>query len=275
MKLSGIYAAITTPFDHNGDLYRTKVEHNLSRWNACALAGYVVASDAGEGRLMAHDEKIALWELSAKHAAEGRTLIADVSVDGVREAADLAKAAAHAGFHAVCAEGPRQYDSAGLFFRALADRSPLPVIVMGQDGAAVSGLSQHPNIAGAVVDAGQLAGISAREGFLLLTGSAGCLFDALKAGAQGAVLGFASAAPYGAIAVWEAFRTREEEAGLDWQSRVARAAESIRKYGVPGLKHAMDLNGYYGGPPRLPLAALGMEARQDIERAFEGFSGKS
>ena len=39
MKLSGIFAAITTPFDHQGDVYRAKIEHNLSRWNANALAG--------------------------------------------------------------------------------------------------------------------------------------------------------------------------------------------------------------------------------------------
>jgi len=48
MKLSGIFAAITTPFDHNGDIYRTKIEHNLSRWNATTLAGYVVGSSTGE-----------------------------------------------------------------------------------------------------------------------------------------------------------------------------------------------------------------------------------
>src|SRR5579863_5508541 len=106
MKLSGIFAAITTPFDHNGDLYRTKIEHNLSRWNATSLAGYVVGSWAGEGALLAHDEKVAVFELSAKSAAEGRTLIADVSVEGVREAADLAVHAAGFGYHAICARPP-------------------------------------------------------------------------------------------------------------------------------------------------------------------------
>ena len=46
-------------------------------------------------------------------------------------------------------------------------------------------------------------------------------------------------------------------------------------YGVAGLKHAMDLNGYYGGPPRLPLMPVSMEGRAEIARAFEGFSGKT
>lgn len=297
MKLSGIFAAITTPFDHNGEIYRAKIEHNLSRWNANALAGYVVGSSAGEGVLLAHDEKIAVWELSAKSAGEGRTLIADVSVEGVREAADLACQAARLGYHAVCAQVPYYYggltyaaESQALFFRALADRSPIPVIILNETGVfgdddlsanAIVDLSQHPNIAG-VIEAGCLGmGFgrlisSVRPGFQVLVGSAPYLWDGLESGAHGAVLPLAAAAPYGAIAVWEAFRTREEEAGLDWQNRISHPAVLVTDiYGVAGLKHAMDLNGYYGGPPRLPLMPVSMKVQAEIARAFEGFSGKT
>jgi 4-hydroxy-2-oxoglutarate aldolase len=270
MKLSGIFAAITTPFDHNGDIYRTKIEHNLSRWNATSLAGYVVGSSAGEGVLLAHDEKIAVFELSAKSAGEGRTLVADVTVEGVREAAGLAGHAARLGFHAVCARPPVYYRQASqtLFFRALADKSPLPVMVWG-DECDLPGVSQHPNIAGAVRSRGA-------QGVSVLIGSAPDLWSGLKGGAQGAVLDFAAAAPYAAIAVWEAFRTREEEAGLDWQERISGPSDLVTNvYGVAGLKYAMDLNGYYGGPTRLPLPPLTGEARVEIERAFAGFSGKT
>ena len=273
MKLSGIFAAITTPFDHKGDIYRTKIEHNLSRWNTTSLAGYVVGASSGEGALLAHDEKILVWELTAKYAAEGRILIADVSVAGVREAADLAEQAKRAGFHAVCAQA-----STPLFFQALADRSPVPVIVDATGGsAAVVTLAQHPNIAGAIVKDGVKPILeSARAGFQVLIGSTPDLWNGLKEGAHGAVLPLAAAAPYGAIAVWEAFRTREEEAGLDWQARIAHPGELVNEiYGAAGLKHALDLNGYYGGPPRLPLIPLAGEARQEIAEAFEGFSGKS
>jgi 4-hydroxy-2-oxoglutarate aldolase len=45
------------------------------------------------------------------------------------------------------------------------------------------------------------------------------------------------------------------------------------KYGIPGLKHAMDLNGYYGGPPRLPLTYPSPEAKQEIEQAFTDLKG--
>ncbi len=297
MKLSGIFAAITTPFDHHGAIYRVKIEHNLSRWNSTALAGYVIGSSAGEGVLLAHDEKITVFELSAKNAAAGRTLIADVSVEGVREAAELAGHAARLGYHAVSAQVPHHYaglingeESQVLFFRALADRSPIPVIlldeqgVFGDDDLSVSSiveLSQHPNLAGVVATGNPVMGLSrlletVRPGFQVLVGSAPYLWDALESGAHGAVLPFAAAAPYGAIAVWEAFRTREEEAGLDWQNRISQPAVLVTDiYGVAGLKHAMDLNGYYGGPPRLPLMPVSLAGRAEIARAFEGFSGKT
>jgi 4-hydroxy-2-oxoglutarate aldolase len=93
-------------------------------------------------------------------------------------------------------------------------------------------------------------------------------------GATGAILAFANAAPYAAIAIWEAYRMREEEAGRDWQNRIAHAAGLVTsKYGVPGLKHAMDLNGYYGGPPRLPLSVPTVDARREIEAAFKDLKG--
>jgi 4-hydroxy-2-oxoglutarate aldolase len=125
-------------------------------------------------------------------------------------------------------------------------------------------LAAHPNIAGVVDHSG-----AERRDLLTLCGVESRLWEALTQGASGAVLAFANAAPYAAIAVWEAYRTREEEAGLDWQSRIAPAAEIVNDvYGVAGLKHAMDLNGYYGGPPRLPWSGAGQAAKLEIERAF-------
>jgi 4-hydroxy-2-oxoglutarate aldolase len=113
-----------------------------------------------------------------------------------------------------------------------------------------------------------------KPGFQVLTGSAPTLASSLAVGAVGAVLAFANAAPYTTISIWEAHRTREAAAALDWQNRILRAAQLVTtRYGVPGLKYAMDLNGYYGGPPRLPLLPPTPEARKEIEQAFDGIKG--
>jgi 4-hydroxy-2-oxoglutarate aldolase len=60
----------------------------------------------------------------------------------------------------------------------------------------------------------------------------------------------------------------------DWQARIAKAAQLVTtKYGIPGLKYAMDLNGYYGGPPRLPLTPVCPGAQREIAEAFAGIRG--
>jgi 4-hydroxy-2-oxoglutarate aldolase len=174
-----------------------------------------------------------------------------------------------------------------LYFRALADRSPVPVIVhnapmtTGVDllPETIAVLSAHPNIGGAIESGTptgrirQLRELVPKE-FGILAGTESQLLDSLKEGANGAALAFASAAPYATIAVWEAFRTREEEAAVDWQQRISHPSILVTDlYGVPGLKHAMDLNGYYGGPPRLPFCPVSAAAREEIEEAFSDLKG--
>jgi 4-hydroxy-2-oxoglutarate aldolase len=148
-------------------------------------------------------------------------------------------------------------------------------VIAGAVDTGVAAISQHPNIVAVCGDAGKVAGAGLNVSLDVLVRSAAHLWPGLQSGATGAILDFAAAAPYACIAIWEAHRTREEEAALDWQNRILRGAELIGEYhhGVPGLKHAMDLNAYYGGPPRLPLVVPGAEARREIEEAFSGFKG--
>ena len=292
MKLQGMFALAATPFDHTGAIYRTKVLHNFGKWRRTSLSGFIVGTMPGEGPLLDAAEKLELIKL----AAEGNTaiLIADVSHEGVRPAAALAHAMRDAGAHAVISRAPHEYrylpnaeELPLLFFRALADQSPVPVIihnapvVTGIDLSAstIAKLAAHPNIAG-VLESGtpvqRIQEIRALAGkdFAVLAGTEGQVWESLRAGASGAALAFASAAPYATIAIWEAFRTREEEAGVDWQGRIAHPAILVTEvHGAAGLKHAMDINGYYGGPPRLPFSPLRDEAKQEIEEAFRDLKG--
>jgi 4-hydroxy-2-oxoglutarate aldolase len=62
---------------------------------------------------------------------------------------------------------------------------------------------------------------------------------------------------------------------MDWQNRISKAATLIAStYGIPGLTHAMDLNGYYGGIPRLPFVPVGPAAQAEIAAAFDGLKGE-
>ena len=87
MKLQGIFIDTTTPFDHSGDLYKVKIEHNIGKWNRTSVAGYVAGGFTGEGTLLSAAEKAELWKLTAAGAGPDKLLIAGVDSTGVREAA--------------------------------------------------------------------------------------------------------------------------------------------------------------------------------------------
>jgi len=294
MKLQGIFPPITTPFDHNGDIYPAKVRHNVEKWNRTALSGYVVMGSTGESVLLTADEKYTMWELVAKHAAPEKLLIAGTGMEGVRETVALTNRAAEMGYKAAMVRTPHYYknlinraDAQALYFRAVADQSRIPLIIYNWPQAtgvdipveAVAALSEHPNVIAIKESSGNLEKVmqmirEVKHGFQVLVGSAPTLWPSLLMGASGAILAYANAAPYSVIAIWEAYRTREEAAGLDWQNRIGRPAALVTtKYGIPGLKSAMDLNGYYGGPPRLPLVVPTPEAKKEIEEAFKDLKG--
>ena len=278
MKLQGIFVDTTTPFDHNGDLYRVKIEHNIGKWNRTSVAGYVVGGFTGEGPLLSADEKGELWKLVGASAGPEKVLIAVVQSAGVREAAAQANRAAEHGYVAALIEAPcyekllAEAERQQLYFRSVADRASIPILISNRADSGVEmalALSRHPNIGGIVDYSGDCGRVPRLDAFPVLCGVERVLWNALKNGASGAVLSLANAAPYATIALWEAYRTREEDAGFDWQSRIAPPAELVNsRYGVAGLKHAMDLNGYYGGPPRLPWTVPGPEVKLEIEQAF-------
>ena len=294
MKLHGIYPPIATPFDHQGGLYLSKLEHNVVKWNRTTLAGYVVCGSTGESVMLTPDEKFLVWETVAKHAAPEKLLIAGTGVESVRETVWLTNKAAEMGYKAAMVRTPHYYknlvnraDAQTLYFRSVADQAKIPIMIYnwpqatGVDIApeAVAQLSHHPNIVAIKESSGSLEKVmqmmrETKPGFQVLVGSAPTLWPSLQMGAVGAVLAFANAAPYATITIWEAHRTREIEAGRDWQDRITKAAQLVTsKYGVPGLKYAMDLNGYYGGPPRLPLSPLHEAAKSEIAAAFAELRG--
>jgi 4-hydroxy-2-oxoglutarate aldolase len=294
MKLQGIFPPITTPFDHNGDIYKIKLTHNIESWNRTGLAGYVVCGSTGESVMLTPEEKYLCWEIVAKAAAPEKLLIAGTGVESVRETVSLTNKAAGMGYKAAMIRTPHYYksllnraDAQALYFRAVADQVKIPVMIYNWPQAtgidiapeAVALLSEHPNIIAIKESSGSLEKVmqmirEVKPGFQVLVGSAPTLAASFHVGAVGAVLAFANAAPYACITIWEAHRSRELEAAKDWQNRIAKAAQLVTtKYGVPGLKHAMDLMGYYGGPPRLPLSTPSPEAKREIEAAFAGLRG--
>jgi len=106
MKLQGIFSPITTPFNHEGEIWKVKVQHNIEKWNTTALAGYVVVASTGESVMLATDEKIQLWEWVAQWASPEKLLIAGTGMDSVHQTVALTNRAADIGYKAALVKTP-------------------------------------------------------------------------------------------------------------------------------------------------------------------------
>ena len=115
-----------------------------------------------------------------------------------------------------------------------------------------------------------VSGIKTRQkevGFQVLVGSAQKLQPSLDAGAVGAILAFANAAPTACYEIYAAWKEGDAELAQLKQQRIVEAAQRVAgDLGIPGIKYGMDFNGYYGGVPRLPLLPVTADVRAEIER---------
>ena len=292
MKLSGVFASLPTPFDHHGEIYRAKIAQNLSRWNRAELAGYLVAGRAGEGALLTPEEKNLVWELAARDAKSDAVLLAATGAPSVRQTVELTKQAAAIGYRAAVIPPPARVgwgaespETACLYYRAVADQAGLPIVIENLPASdpthlsvgAVAALAEHPNIIALTEESPEAnQDILKRlpRGFGLLAGESPSTVTLLLSGASGMITGFAAAAPFFCLNLEQAVRTREHDAARNIEQRARAAIDLLRlEYGIAGLKYALDLNGYYGGPPRLPLLPLRPEAKQKIEAALDGIGG--
>ena len=124
MKLQGIFLPATTPFNHQGDVWSAKIEHNISKWNRTDLAGYIVCSETGEGPVLSSEEKIRTWEWVAEYSAPEKLLLAATGMPGVREAVFLTNHSETLGYKAVVIRAlPAHVDTQLIYFRAIADQS--------------------------------------------------------------------------------------------------------------------------------------------------------
>jgi 4-hydroxy-2-oxoglutarate aldolase len=107
-------------------------------------------------------------------------------------------------------------------------------------------------------------------GFQVLVGAAQKLEPSLAVGAVGAVLAFADCAPTACYEIYAAWKDGDVNLAREKQQRIAAAATRVvGELSVPGVKYAMDFNGYYGGPGRLPMLPLTGEVKVEIETLME------
>ncbi len=287
----GVYAPLATPFDHSGEIYWAKLDHNLSALLRTGLSGVVVCDQWGEGPLLTVEERVKVWARVAERAAERASVIAAVLACGVAESRSMVAQAQTCGCTAAIIEAPSlgalapASSTASLYFRSVADTAEIPILIRVRSTGAerrmssldLASVAAHPRIAGAILDdapADQVRAYSAACGprFPLLTGSLHQAVPALAGPACAALLTIAAIVPFFALSIEEAVRTREIDAANDLVERATPLARLLDRHGVPALKSALDLRGSYGGPPRLPLVRLDWAAKAQTERAVAGLA---
>jgi 4-hydroxy-2-oxoglutarate aldolase len=249
---------------------------NFERWNRFPLSGYVVLGSNGEFPYLSEPEKLTLFEAARKLIPSDKLFMAGTACESAHSTIALTKKAAALGADVAILITPSYYksrmDAAGLshYYQSVADASPIPVSMYnmpantGVDMAAdvIIKLSQHPNIVGLKDSGGNLAKIGevvryARPGFQVLAGSAGFLYPALCMGAVGGVLALANIAPQQCCDIVSLFKHGKHEDARELQQRMIPPNTAVTaRFGVPGLKAALDMLGYYGGPPRSPMLPL-------------------
>ncbi|MGC2499966.1 MAG: dihydrodipicolinate synthase family protein [Acidobacteriaceae bacterium] len=134
----------------------------------------------------------------------------------------------------------------------------------------IDGFGAGSPVDAAVMAAPRVKAMRKKEiGFQVLSGSAENLLPAFEAGVSGAVLAFAAPAPQACQEVYTAWKENDSRIAAEKQQRLIAASRLVAgKYGIPGLKHACDLNGYYGGVPRIPLLPLSAEQKAEVAAAM-------
>ncbi len=347
MLLSGIFPPITTPYYPDGNIYLKKLEHNVERYSKTPVAGIVVLGSTGEAIMLSDEERQDVLKTARHASSPNKVLIAGTGSESAIETLRHAEYAAELGYDVALVRTPHYYKKqmqpANMlaFYRTVADRSPLPVLLYsvpsltGYDLPAdiVIELANHPNIigikesggdiekirgmvngtrhvkhsatvtmtfdaatprmmkpkpaedesengsrelvsisapGGSISAAAVVEGIKTRQkevGFQVLAGAANKLNASLNAGAVGAVVAFAVAAPTACYEVYAAWKEGDGELAVLKQERIAKAGERLVSHmGIPALKYAMDLNGYFGGPSRLPLLPLTAIEKLEVEQ---------
>ncbi len=170
MLLSGIFPPITTPFYPDGEPYYKKLEVNVERYSRTPVAGIVVLGSTGEAILLSDQERRDVLKTALAAAAPHKVMIAGTGIESAHETLRLTEYAAELGYDAAMVRTPHYYKRQTLpanllaFYRTVADRSALPIIIYnfpqatGYDIPAevVIELASHPNIVAIKESSGNL-----------------------------------------------------------------------------------------------------------------------
>jgi 4-hydroxy-2-oxoglutarate aldolase len=283
INLHGIFPPIPTPFIKGAVAY-DELAANIERWSKTGLKGLVAMGSNGEYVYLSAEEKRKFVAKVVEMTPGDMQVIAGTGCESTKETIDLTRDCADLGAHAALVVSPHYYggrmNEAALhaYFTTVADHSPIPILLynvpkfthINMPAGLVAQLSRHPNIAGIkdstgnVIQLGEMANHVDAD-FNLLVGTAGALFGALTLGCVGGVLALANVAPQICVRIYQLVQEGNFEEAKKLQLKMIPVNQAVTAaYGVPGLKAALDMLGYFGGDPRPPLLPSSEKEKSEI-----------
>ncbi len=286
--LHGIFPPVTTPFT-DGKVAHEKLASNIEIWGKTGLKGLVVLGSNGEYVYLSDQEKREVIETAASAAPQDMLIIAGTGCESTRATIEMTNACAKRGAHLALVVTPHYYGGrmqpAALIkhFTVVADETAIPILLYNvpkfthitMPANVVAELSQHPNIVGLKESSGNVNLLGQYQNgvgsdFNLMVGTAGVLFAGLSIGCVGGILALSNIAPEQCIKIYNYVRQGNFEAARQLQLKMLPVNNAVTAtYGVPGLKAAMDMLGYFGGHPRLPLLPTTEQERSEIKQILQ------
>src|SRR5271169_3372188 len=171
MLLHGIFPPITTPFYPDGKIYFRKLEQNVEHYSRTPAVGIVVLGSTGEAILLSDEERREVLKCVRESAANEKILVAGTGAESAIETLHLTEHAAELGYDIAMVRTPHYYkgqmanpQNMLAFYRFVADRSPLPVVIYNFPQATgydipievVVELAEHPNLIGIKESSGSI-----------------------------------------------------------------------------------------------------------------------
>lgn len=286
LDLNGIFPPIPTPFEGDQVAYE-KLATNLEKWTTTGIKGLVVFGSNGEYPLLSYDEKCQVVQTVVQATPRHFSIIVGSGCESTKATIELTNACAKLGANAALVVTPHYYGNSMTpatlvrHFTEVADQSDIPIVLynvtkfthINLAPIVVAQLSHHPNIIGIKDSSGNVSQLGdylnvVDEGFHVMVGTAGALLGALSLGCAGGVLALANVAPTLCVKIYDLVAAGHYEEAKRYQLQMIPVNKAITAtYGIAGLKTALDLLGYYGGPPRLPLLPS-TEAEQEAIRTL-------
>ena len=289
MAISGLLPPIATPFDAHGALDGAALKSNVERWSTTGLSGYVVGGSNGESVMLDAPELEEAVRIVRRAAPSDQLVVAGTGQQSTNATIRLTQAAADAGADFALIMNPSFFagqlgdDALVRHYSTIADASPIPVLVYNVPKfthanipvQVVAKLSAHDNIVGIKDSAGDIGQIIdllrlCGPSFDVLIGSAPAFLAGVEAGAVGGILALANVAPAECVIIWRlAVEGRHEEARRIHSALMPIGRAITTSFGIAGLKAALDLLGYQGGPPRAPILPATDDARRTIRMLLQ------